>query len=166
MKPTRTITAAAGAAAVALAAGCGTGGGAVQQPSPEASGGAGPSPTGDPTGGSGGGEVYVFNTHGDEQGYADQEPQGLTASEFTAFNDLEWSEWGTERAVGEGDLSGTWCLPQCLDDPYRVPVELTGPEEFDGDRYFTAYEVGETDALPDEQRQAMEEADGGRLMRP
>ncbi|WP_017538046.1 hypothetical protein [Nocardiopsis halophila] len=163
MKPTRTITAAAGAAAVALAAGCGAGGGAAQQPTPETTGGVDPSPAG---GTRDGGEAYVFNTHGDEQGSTDQEPQDLTASEFTAFNDLEWSEWGTERAVGEGDLSGTWCLPQCQKDPYRVPVELTDPEEFDGKSYFTAYEVGETDELPDEERQAMEEADGGRLMRP
>ncbi|MDA2808920.1 hypothetical protein [Nocardiopsis suaedae] len=164
MKPARTIAA---AAAVAAAAGCTAGGGAAPSPGSGPSGEAAPSP------GGGGGtasapaaEVYVFNTHGDESGYADQEPEDLTASEFTAFNDLEWTAWGAEGAQGEGDLSGTWCLPECQDDPYRVPVELTAPETVDGELYFTRYQVGESDELPDEQRKAMEEADGGMLMRP
>lgn len=172
MKPTRTITAAA--AVFAAAAGCTAGGGTVQPPGSGTGGEATPSPTRSPdpspspapSGSGPAAEVYVFNTHGDEEGYADQEPEGLTASEFTAFNDLEWTRWGAEGAEGQGDLSGTWCLPECQDDPYRVPVELTGPEAVDGRLYFTRYEVGASDELPDAERKAMEEADGGMLMRP
>ncbi|WP_017623215.1 hypothetical protein [Nocardiopsis chromatogenes] len=175
MKPTRTIAAAA--AVLAAAAGCTAGGGAVRPsgsgpggdasptPSPTGAAPSSPGPGGAPSAGAAE-EVYVYNTHGDEDGYADQEPEGLTASEFTAFNDLEWTEWGTDRASGEGDLTGTWCLPECQDDPYRVPVELTDPEPVGGRMYFTGYEVGASGELPDDRRKAMEEADGGRLMRP
>ncbi|MDA2815199.1 hypothetical protein O4J56_31445 [Nocardiopsis sp. RSe5-2] len=162
MKPTRTIAAAA--AVLAAAAGCTAGGEAAPSPSPSS-----PtrSPSSQPPSGSGPpADVAVFNTHGDEGGYADREPEALTASEFTTFNDLEWTRWGAEGAEGEGDLSGTWCLPECQDDPYRVPVELADPQEFGGGLYFTRYEVGASDELPDEQRTAMEEADGGMLMRP
>ncbi|WP_017593326.1 hypothetical protein [Nocardiopsis potens] len=110
--------------------------------------------------------AYVFNTHGDEQGRPQQRPEDLVASEFTSFTGLEWQEWGTDSAVGRGELSGTWCLPECQDDPYPATVELGDPENADGTLYFTTYRVTEAEGLSEADRRAMEEADQGRLMRP
>ncbi|MBB6175096.1 hypothetical protein HNR23_005156 [Nocardiopsis mwathae] len=133
----------------------------------------GPSPTpADPTaeenaqGGDEYDEIYVFNTYGDEQGYPDQRPEVLVASEFTTFNGLTWSAWGSVPASGDGYVLGTWCLPECQDDPYPVTVELGEPELFDGDAYYTTYWVTEDSEIPDDMRKLMEESDGGRLMVP
>ncbi|MFW5420500.1 hypothetical protein J0910_28195 [Nocardiopsis sp. CNT-189] len=110
--------------------------------------------------------AYVFNTHGDEQGRPQQRPEDLVASEFTSFTGLEWQEWGTDSAVGRGGLSGTWCLPECQDDPYPATVELGDPENVGGTLYFTTYRVTEAEGLSKADRTAMEEADQGMLVRP
>ncbi|GAA1993927.1 hypothetical protein GCM10009799_19880 [Nocardiopsis rhodophaea] len=126
--------------------------------------GGSPSPTGEES--SPHGEIYVFNTYGNEQGFRDQRPEVLVASEFTTFSDLTWSSWGGTPAVGAGTVSGTWCLPGCLDDPFPVTVELDTPKEFGGDDYYTTYAVTDGSDLPPDMRERMEGADEGRLMVP
>ncbi len=63
-------------------------------------------------------------------------------------------------------MAGTWCLPECQDDPYSVTVELGDPETTGGTTYFSGYSVTDPGDLPGEMEQRMEDADGGRLMLP
>ena len=137
--------------------------GNLEHEEPAPSGPAQPSPQG---AASASADVFVYNTYGDERGSADREPEGLTASEFTTFTELDWSTWSDESAEGEGRVSGTWCLPECQDDPYGVTVELHGPEDVDGRDYYTAYTLTDTGNLPEDMHKRMREADEGRLMLP
>lgn len=111
---------------------------------------------------------YVLNRHGDENGFDDQRPTDYVATEFTTFSDLEWDEWSDEVARGEGEMSGTWCMDQgCQDDPYDVDVELGDPVDVNGTTYFSTYTITDyDDDMSQEMRQAMEDADGGRLSVP
>ncbi|MBB6120978.1 hypothetical protein [Nocardiopsis algeriensis] len=111
------------------------------------------------------GGAYVLNRYGDEEGFDDRRPREYVSGEFTTFTDMEWDEWSGERARGEGEVLGSWCLDQgCQDDPYDVEVELTDPVEVDGTPYFSQYTITEyDDDMPEEMRQALEDADGGRL---
>lgn len=111
-------------------------------------------------------EVYVFNTYGDEEGRPEQEPGDLVASEFTTFNRMDWSEWGAAAASGRGEVSGTWCLPECGESPYAVGVELADPQEIGGTAYFTGYTVTDPGDMSEEMLSAMEGSDGGRLLVP
>ncbi|MBB0244619.1 hypothetical protein FNQ90_11020 [Streptomyces alkaliphilus] len=90
-------------------------------------------------------DPLVFNYFGAEDGRADRAPDNLVLTEFSTLNEVTWESWGEEQAVGNGLLSGTWCLPECLDDPFPARVVLTDPEEINGDPYFTAFEVEITD---------------------
>ncbi|CAL9457236.1 hypothetical protein SUDANB121_02580 [Nocardiopsis dassonvillei] len=149
----------------AAVAGCGSdraeapGEGAAPSASPE-----GPAAQASP----GDAEVYVLNRYGDENGFDDLRPTEYVATEFTTFSGMEWDEWAQERARGEGDLLGTWCMDQgCQNDPYEVEVELGDPVEVDGTGYFTTYTITEyDDDMTAEVRRALEEADGGRLAYP
>lgn len=137
---------------------------------PEADGSPGGSPEGDGDGGGPEteGEVHVLNLYGDEEGFDDQRPTDYVATEFTTFSDMEWDEWDETRARGEGEVLGTWCMDQgCQDDPYDVEIELGDPVEADGTRYFSTYTVTEyDDDMPEEQREALEQADDGQLNTP
>ena len=114
------------------------------------------------------GEVHVLNMYGDEEGFDDQRPTDYVATEFTTFSDMEWDQWDETRARGEGEVLGTWCMDQgCQDDPYDVEIELGEPVEVDGTWYFTTYTVTEyDDDMAEEQREALEQADDGRLNLP
>lgn len=118
------------------------------------------------------GDVYVFNTYRAEQGEDDQRPKGLTASEFTSFTGLEWQKWTGESAMAKGDMSGTWCLPECRSRPYHVTVRLGAPEEIGGTTYYTRFSLADATQLPAKMRQRFEKAEGisedgsGTLMRP
>ncbi|MFL1376599.1 MULTISPECIES: hypothetical protein [unclassified Nocardiopsis] len=151
------------AAAVVAAAVAGCGGG---QPAEPEEGAASPEPTTQVPPGDA--EVYVLNRYGDENGFDDRRPTEYVATEFTTFSAMEWDEWSPERARGEGDLLGTWCMEQeCQNDPYEVEVELGDPVDVDGTRYFTTYTITEyDDDMTDEVRRALEEADDGRLEHP
>lgn len=111
---------------------------------------------------------YVLNHYEDEEGFADEQPENYVATEFTNFSDLEWEEWSEDGARGEGEVSGTWCLDMgCDEDPYDVDIELGDPVNLQGALYFSSYTVTEyDDDMPEEARQAMEEADGGNLVTP
>src|SRR5690625_4034722 len=61
--------------------------------------------------------IFVFNTHGNEQGEADRRPEDLVASPSTTFTGLEWDTWGGGPAQATGRVQGTWCLPDCQGDP-------------------------------------------------
>jgi hypothetical protein len=114
------------------------------------------------------GDVHVLNLYGDEEGFDDQRPTEYVATEFTTFSDMEWDEWDETRARGDGEILGTWCMDQgCQDDPYDVEIELGDPVEADGTRYFSSYTVTEyDDDMAEEQREALEQADGGRVNVP
>ncbi|MEV2275952.1 hypothetical protein AB0I72_10220 [Nocardiopsis sp. NPDC049922] len=114
------------------------------------------------------GAPYVFNRYGDPEGFDDQRPTDYVATEFTTFGRMNWEEWSAETARGHGELSGTWCFEwDCTDDPYEVDVELSGPREVGGTEYFTTYTISDPAGdMPDEAREAMEQADGGRLDLP
>jgi hypothetical protein len=85
--------------------------------------------------------VYVWNLHGHEQGRADERPVGLVLSEFAVLNGVRWRGWGGAGAVGEGRVSGTWCLPGCLKKPYPASVTLSRVRKLRGARYYTGYTV-------------------------
>ncbi|GII93477.1 hypothetical protein [Sinosporangium siamense] len=89
--------------------------------------------------------VRVWNLHGNERGRADQRPANLVLSEFTSMNGLRWSTWGPDRAVGNGKVSGTWCLPGCASRPYAATVTLSDVRR----GYFTRFEVGGTFPRPE-----------------
>lgn len=113
------------------------------------------------------GDVQVLNFHGDENGFPDQRPEDYVATEFTTFSDMEWDEWHEDGARGEGEVLGTWCMDQgCQDDPYDVDVELADPVDVDGTPYFSTYTITDYGDMPEEQRQALDDADGGRLAVP
>ncbi|MCT9931925.1 hypothetical protein N5079_17110 [Planotetraspora sp. A-T 1434] len=86
-------------------------------------------------------EVYVLNFYGAEQGRADQRPADLVLSEFSTLNKVTWRTWGPTRASGAGNLSGTWCLPHCLDKPYAATVTLSSIVPVKGKGYFARYEI-------------------------
>ncbi|GAA1759578.1 MULTISPECIES: hypothetical protein [Streptomonospora] len=140
----------------------GRGGEAPVQPPPSATAGMGAEadPTAPPE------TVYVFNTHGNEQGEADQRPENLVASPSTTFTGLQWLTWGGGPAVAEGDVQGTWCLPDCQDSPYPVTVELSGAETVDGTAFYTGYSFTGRGDFPDEMRGRVREVGTGRLMLP
>jgi hypothetical protein len=154
--------------ALALIAGCGgqdaepPRGTAAESP-PAASAPASPDPHASASASTG---RFVYNTYADENGDAEQEPEGLVASEFTTFTGMEWSVWDSDTAEGRGRVSGTWCLPECQDQPYAVTVELGDPETVDGVTYYSTYEITDTGDLPEDLRERMVEADDGRLTLP
>ncbi|OOC56695.1 MULTISPECIES: hypothetical protein [Nocardiopsis] len=111
--------------------------------------------------------TYVFNRYGDEDGFPDLRPTDYVATEFTTFSDMEWSEWSDEVAHGEGGVSGTWCLETgCQEDPYDVEVELGDPVEVGGGTFFSTYTITDYGDMSAKTRQAMQEADDGRLSLP
>ena len=127
-----------------------------------------PNPEAEPEGDAGGDDqVYVLNLHGDEEGFDDRRPEDYVATEFTTFTDMDWGEWDEERAVGEGEVLGTWCMDQnCQDDPYDIEIELGDPVEAEGSWYFSTYTVIDDEEIPEEQLEAMEQADGGQVNVP
>lgn len=96
-------------AAALVAAGCGADGGVrVEGPAPPSESSRGP--------------VYVVAYMGDPL----QRPSRLALDEFNAMARIRWESWGGGSAVGSGELSGMWCLPQCLAEPYRATITLSG----------------------------------------
>ncbi|GAB3211503.1 hypothetical protein ACQEU5_06045 [Marinactinospora thermotolerans] len=139
---------------------------AAEEPAPhQGHGRSGTARTPEDDAGQGAGEVFVYNTYQAEEGRADREPATLTASEHTTFQNLEWTSWDGASATAEGEILGTWCLPECQDDPYAATITLVEPEEVDGTLYYTGYTV-ESEELPEEMREKMEEADDSALMLP
>ncbi|PRX99947.1 hypothetical protein [Allonocardiopsis opalescens] len=151
-------TALAAAAALVLA-GCGTGGpdttGAPPSARPGPSGAAplsaapdssaaapsdSPSPSASPSADVTG-DTQVWNLWRDESGRPQQAPAGLVLSEFSTLNELAWHGWQADTASGTGMLSGTWCLPECTEDPFPVEIVLGDPAPVEGTDYFTTYEI-------------------------
>lgn len=162
-----------GAALALVVSGCGEAeepdeGGTAADDAPETGASPDDSPEEDGGGPEAEGEVHVLNLYGDEEGFDDQRPTDYVATEFTTFSDMEWDEWDETRARGEGEVLGTWCMDEgCQDEPYDVEIELGEPVEADGTRYFSTYTVTEyDDDMSEEQREALEQADGGQLNIP
>ncbi|WP_066361086.1 hypothetical protein [Herbidospora mongoliensis] len=86
-------------------------------------------------------DVYVLNFFGDEQGSPAQKPADLVISEFSTMNKLRWDKWGPDNAVGHGMLTGSWCLPDCLEKPYEAKVTLATPTSRQGRTFFTSYTI-------------------------
>ncbi|WP_062431140.1 hypothetical protein [Herbidospora daliensis] len=111
-----------------------------------------PSPTPPSSSTSSAQEVYVLNFFGDEQGSPAQKPADLVISEFSTMNKLLWDKWGPDTAEGRGMLTGSWCLPDCLDQPYDAKITLSTPVGKAGRTYFTSYTI-EPDDLQSAQEQ-------------
>ncbi|GAA3071948.1 hypothetical protein [Streptosporangium carneum] len=94
--------------------------------------------------------VYVINLYGAEDGRADQRPENLVVSEFSTLKGITWRSWGPGRAVGAGKLSGTWCLPDCLDSPYDATITLSKVKKAMGKRYFTKFAIDGDFPKPDQ----------------
>lgn len=110
--------------------------------------------------------IFVFNTHGNEQGKPERRPEDLVASPSTTFTGLEWSTWGGGPAVADGEVQGTWCLPDCQDDPYPVTVELSGTQVVDGAAFYSRYSFGGRAGFPERMRERVREVGSGRLTLP
>ncbi|MFE3323466.1 hypothetical protein [Streptomyces sp. NPDC059176] len=90
---------------------------------------------------------YVVNHYGEENtdaGRAERSPKTLVLSEFTTISDVTWQEWGAERAVGTGGVTGTWCLDACVDQPLKATVTLSDPTSVDGKEVFSAFRLSLT----------------------
>jgi hypothetical protein len=87
------------------------------------------------------GKPFVLNFYGEENtgGNPEREPENLVLSEYSAVNKVVWEQWDGEQAVGSGLLSGTWCLPECIDDPYKTSITLSDPEEVNGELFYTTF---------------------------
>lgn len=100
--------------------------------------------------GAGDAETYVVNFYGEENidGNPEQQPENLVLSEHTSLQEVDWEEWDGEQAVGSGLLSGMWCLPECLDEPFDAVVTLSDPQEFNGEVFYTTFLVESAEAEP------------------
>ncbi|MFF0578135.1 hypothetical protein [Streptosporangium saharense] len=87
------------------------------------------------------GRVYVINLYGAEEGRPDRRPANLVASEFSSLKEITWRSWGPDRAVGDGRLSGMWCLPGCQAKPYEATITLSKARKVGGKRYFTKFDI-------------------------
>lgn len=94
------------------------------------------------------GTPYVINHYGEEnadRGRAERSPRNLVLSEFTSINEVTWKQWGAKKAVGTGQVTGTWCLDTCLDKPLKATVTLTDPKTVNGRKVFTAFTLKPAD---------------------
>ncbi|MFD0776851.1 hypothetical protein ACFQZ2_23195, partial [Streptomonospora algeriensis] len=110
--------------------------------------------------------IFVFNTHGDEEGEAEQRPENLVATPSTTFTGLEWHTWGGGPAVADGRVQGTWCLPDCPSSTYPATLELSGAEVIDGTAFYTRYSFESRADFPEEVRDRVSEVGSGRLTLP
>ncbi|GAU68799.1 hypothetical protein SSP35_09_00420 [Streptomyces sp. NBRC 110611] len=88
------------------------------------------------------GTPYVINHYGEEhadRGRAERNPANLVLSEFTSLHHANWREWSAKRAVGTGEVTGTWCLDTCLGRPLKATVTLADPKIVDGRKVFTTF---------------------------
>ncbi|GAA2896829.1 hypothetical protein GCM10010517_61840 [Streptosporangium fragile] len=99
--------------------------------------------------------VYVFNLYGAEEGRADHRPGNLVLSESSTVRGVAWRTWQGRAAAGTGLLSGTWCLPGCLTEPYTVTVTLGTVKRIGGRKYFTRFAVHGDFPRPEEPDGAM-----------
>ncbi|WP_156000802.1 hypothetical protein [Streptomonospora sp. PA3] len=167
------VGAAAALCILALLGGCGAAPDSAEEPD-----GASPSPVQPPPSATGGmgaesteptappKDIFVFNTHGNEQGEADRRPENLVASPSTTFTDVQWATWGGGPAIGTGEVSGTWCLPECQEKPYPVTVELSGADIVDGTAFYTRYSFRGREGFPEGMRGRVREVGSGLLTLP
>ncbi len=103
---------------------------------------------------------YVVNFYGEENadGNPEREPGNLVVSEHSSIQQIEWQEWNGGEAVGTGLLSGIWCLPECMDEPFEATVTLSDPTDVNGDLYFSTFEL----EAPDADGYVVDDMDGER----
>ncbi|MFB6438435.1 hypothetical protein ACFCVY_16900 [Streptomyces sp. NPDC056411] len=85
---------------------------------------------------------YVINHYGEEnadRGRAERNPAHLVLSEFTSINAVDWKKWDAKRAVGTGEVTGSWCLETCMDKPLKATVTLSDPRTVDGRKVYTSF---------------------------
>ena len=81
--------------------------------------------------------VYVFNTYHEEAGHSEQRPANLVASEFTTMRNITWRHWAADSATGTGELTGSWCLPECQTHPYSAAITLRDVRR----QHFTTFAI-------------------------
>ncbi|MFG2139063.1 hypothetical protein [Streptomyces sp. NPDC048650] len=99
---------------------------------------AGPAPTAGQTGHT----PYVINHYGEQnadRGRPERSPKHLVLSEHSAIGGIRWTRWGTRKAVGTGNLTGTWCLTTCTTRPLNATVTLSHPRTVRGKKIFSAF---------------------------
>ncbi|MHA4773349.1 hypothetical protein L1085_002470 [Streptomyces sp. MSC1_001] len=102
---------------------------------------------------------YVVNHFGEENadtGRAERRPKDLVLSEFTGIHRVTWRVWGATKAVGTGEVTGTWCLDTCLDKPLKATIVLSDPRTVDGRVVYSAFTLapaGRSDAYDSEDLQ-------------
>ncbi|WP_327087999.1 hypothetical protein OIE66_37665 [Nonomuraea sp. NBC_01738] len=81
--------------------------------------------------------VYVMAYMGDPL----QRPATFALTEFSSISNVRWTSWGGGQAVGEGEVSGTWCLPGCLDHGYPATITLSGLTWLERTGYYGRFTV-------------------------
>ncbi|MFF4418947.1 hypothetical protein ACFYY8_40995 [Streptosporangium sp. NPDC001559] len=104
------------------------------------------------------GPVYVIAYLGDPL----RRPSRLALDEFNSVTGIRWESWGGESAVGTGELSGTWCLPDCQERPYRGTITLSELIWHERAGYYGRFTV-RADGLPPDKAK---ELTGGKLTVP
>ncbi|MEV5510874.1 hypothetical protein [Streptomyces orinoci] len=64
---------------------------------------------------------------------------------------LRWRSWDGPNAEGSGQVSGTWCMPECGAHPYRAEVRLSRLVRQDRSAYYSRAVVI-AEGLPPEQQ--------------
>ncbi|AZQ36152.1 hypothetical protein EJ357_23925 [Streptomyces cyaneochromogenes] len=119
----RTPTAVAAALTLALVPAVGVAGcGGPERPRVQ-----GPAPTASPANG----PVYAS----DAMGRPLVRPANFPFSEFAGLTHVKWRNWGQPKAVGTGELSASWCAPDC--DYPTATIELTRLEHQENVSYYT-----------------------------
>ncbi|SFC24446.1 hypothetical protein [Streptomyces aidingensis] len=76
-------------------------------------------------------------------------PERFGITEFVSLSRLRWESWDEPVAFAEGMVAGTWCLPDCLAEPYPATVELRDPVPVEAVYYYSRATVRSPD-LPAE----------------
>lgn len=95
--------------------------------------------------------VYVIVYMGD----ALQRPERFALTEFSSMTKVRWQSWGGPTAVGEGEVSGTWCLPGCANKGYPATITLSDISWLERTGYYSKFTVDsahqiESDDLTDQ----------------
>ncbi|QSB05764.1 hypothetical protein [Natronoglycomyces albus] len=81
-----------------------------------------------------------------------QTPESMMLQENSNADNMEWYIWGPDRAVAIGTVSGLWCMPECVDEPYEARITLCDVQ----DDVFTRFSVVGDFEVDDPTRQELD----------